>query len=156
MFGNLYFYLNRHHTTAHRQRDARVALASNFKGKMHSQQKHFTKCMTEMFALNYVLRFSPLMISGTPVERVSSFKYPRCKHLRGPDLDCTHSNTGQESQAKTVHLRQLRKFRVSPAILKTFYSGAIESVLTQCISVWYSNATNQDCKALQRVVRLAE
>ncbi len=75
MFGNLYFYLNRHHTTAHRQRDARVALASNFKGKMHSQQKHFTKCMTEMFALNYVLRFSPLMISGTPVERVSSFKY---------------------------------------------------------------------------------
>jgi len=54
------------------------------------------------------------------------------------------------------HLRQLRKFRVSPAILKTFYSGAIESVLTQCISVWYSIATNQDCKALQRVVRLAE
>ncbi len=26
----------------------------------------------------------------------------RCKHLRGPDLDCTNSNTGQESQAKTV------------------------------------------------------
>ncbi len=25
-----------------------------------------------------------------------------------------------------------------------------------CISVWYGNATNQDCKALQRVVRLAE
>ncbi len=48
------------------------------------------------------------------------------------------------------------RLTVSPAILKTFYSGAIESVLTQCISVWYSNATNQDCKALQRVVRLAE
>ncbi len=29
-------------------------------------------------------------------------------------------------------------------------------LLTQCISVWYNNATNQDCKALQRVVRLAE
>ncbi len=28
--------------------------------------------------------------------------------------------------------------------------------LTQCISLWYSNATNQDCKALQRIVRLAE
>ncbi len=53
-------------------------------------------------------------------------------------------------------LRQLRKFRVSPAILKPFYSGAIESVLTQCISVWYGNSSNQDCKALQRVVRLAE
>ncbi len=27
---------------------------------------------------------------------------PRSKHLRGPDMDCTHPNTGQESQAKTV------------------------------------------------------
>ncbi len=36
------------------------------------------------------------------------------------------------------------------------YSGAIESVLTQCISVWYGNSSNQECKALQRVVRLAE
>ncbi len=43
--------------------------------------------------------YTPLMISGTPVERVSSFK---------------------------------------------------------CISVWYGNASNQDCKALQRVVRLSE
>ncbi len=30
------------------------------------------------------------------------------------------------------------------------------SLLTQCISVWYGNSLNQDCKALQRVVRLAE
>ncbi len=29
-------------------------------------------------------------------------------------------------------------------------------LLTQCISVWYGNSSNQDCKALQRVVRLAE
>ncbi len=29
-------------------------------------------------------------------------------------------------------------------------------LMRPCISVWYSNATNQDCKALQRVVRLAE
>ncbi len=62
----------------------------------------------------------------------------------------------KKARQRLYHLRQLRKFRVSPAILKTFYSGAIESVLTQCISVWYGNASNQDCKALQRVVRLAE
>ncbi len=62
----------------------------------------------------------------------------------------------KKARQRLYHLRQLRKFRVSPAILKTFYSGAIESVLSQCISVWYNNATNQDCKALQRVVRLAE
>ncbi len=46
--------------------------------------------------------YAPLMISGTPVERVSSFQVPWCKHLREPDMDYTHSDTGQETQAKTV------------------------------------------------------
>ncbi len=69
----------------------------------------------------------------------------------------THIQTQvKKARQRLYHLRQLRKFRVSPTILKTFYSGAIESVLTQCISVWYGNSSNQDCKALQRVVRLAE
>ncbi len=62
----------------------------------------------------------------------------------------------KKARQRLYHLRQLRKCRVSPAILKTFYSGAIESVLTPCISVWYGNGSNQDCKALDRVVHLAE
>ncbi len=100
--------------------------------------------------------YTPLMISGTPVERVSGFKYLGVNISE--DLTwTTHIQTQvKKARQRLYHLRQLRKFRVSPAILKTFYSGAIESVLTQCISVWYNNATNQDCKALQRVVRLAE
>ncbi len=100
--------------------------------------------------------YTPLMISGTPVERVSSFKY-LCVNI-SEDLTWTvHIQTQvKKARQRLYHLRQLRKFRVSPAILKTFYSGAIESVLTQCISVWYGNVSCQDCKALQRVVRLAE
>ncbi len=91
--------------------------------------------------------YTPLMISGTPVERVSSFKYLGVNISE--DLTWTaHIQTQvKKARQRLYHLRQLRKFRVSPAILKTFYSGAIESVLTQCISVWYSNATKQDCKA---------
>ncbi len=93
--------------------------------------------------------YTPLMISGTPVERVSSFKYLGVNISE--DLTwTTHIQTQvKKARQRLYHLRQLRKFRVSPAILKTFYSGAIESVLTQCISVWYNNATNQDCKAHQ-------
>ncbi len=100
--------------------------------------------------------YTPLMISGTPVERVSSFKYLGVNISE--DLTWTaHIQTQvKKARQRLYHLRQLRKFRVSPTILKTFYSRAIESVLTQCILVWYGNATNQDCKALQRIVRLAE
>ncbi len=31
--------------------------------------------------------YTPLMISGTPVEEGEQLQIPRCKHLRGPDLD---------------------------------------------------------------------
>ncbi len=57
-------------------------------------------------------------------------------------MNMCHDDQESGSQARTrlYHLRQLRKCRVSPAILKTFYSGAIESVLNQCISVWYRGA----------------
>ncbi len=64
--------------------------------------------------------------------------------LNAPAFLCFHS------------IPQLNQRQPHHAILKTFYSGAIESVLTQCISVWYGNSSKQDCKALQRVVRLAE
>ncbi len=38
----------------------------------------------------------------------------------------------------------------------TAFIIAGDCVLTQCISVWYGNSSSQDCKALQRVVHLAE
>ncbi len=79
--------------------------------------------------------YTPLMISGTPVERVSSFKYLGVNISE--DLTwTTHIQTQvNTARQRLYNLRQLRKCRVSPAILKTFYSGAVESVLTQCISV---------------------
>ncbi len=46
--------------------------------------------------------YTRLMISGTPVERVSSFKYLGVNISEDLTWDCTHSDSGQESQAKTV------------------------------------------------------
>ncbi len=67
--------------------------------------------------------YTPLMISGTPVERVSSFKYLGVNISE--DLTWTaHIQTQvKKARQRLYHLRQLRKFGVSPAILKTFYSG---------------------------------
>ncbi len=86
--------------------------------------------------------YTPLIISGTPVERVGSFKYLGVNISK--DLTWTSHIQTQEKKARQrlYHLRQLRKFRVSPAILKTLHSGAIATVLNQCISVWYRNVSN--------------
>ncbi len=67
--------------------------------------------------------YTPLMISGTPVERVSSFKYLGVNISE--DLTwTTHIQTQvKKARQRLYHLRQLRKFRVSPAILKTSIQG---------------------------------
>ncbi len=65
--------------------------------------------------------YTPLMISGTPVERVSSFKY-LCVNI-SEDLTWTaHIQTQvKKARQRLYHLRQLRKSRVSPAILNPEY-----------------------------------
>ncbi len=92
--------------------------------------------------------YTPLMISGTPVERVSSFKYLGVNISEYLTWTLHIQTQVKKARQRLYHLRQLRKLLISPAIRKTFYSGAIESVLTQCISVWYGNGSNQNCKAL--------
>ncbi len=73
--------------------------------------------------------YTPFMISGTPVERVSSFKYLGINISE--DLTwTTHIKTQvKKARQRLYHLRQLMKLRVSSAILKKLYSGAIESEL---------------------------
>jgi hypothetical protein len=53
-------------------------------------------------------------------------------------------------------LRRLKIFGMGPQILKTFKICTIESILTGCITTWYSNCSASDRKALQRVVHMAQ
>ncbi len=79
-----------------------------------------TKELIVDFRKRQQLPYTPLMISGTPVERVSSFKYLGVNISE--DLTWTaHIQTQvKKARQRLYHLRQLRKFRVSPAILKNF------------------------------------
>jgi len=41
-------------------------------------------------------------------------------------------------------------------LLMTFYRSTIESLLTYCITVWYTSCTEADRMRLQRVVKAAQ
>ncbi len=91
--------------------------------------------------------YTPLMISGTPVERVSSFKYLGV-NISEDHTWATHIQTqGKNARQRLYHLRQLKKFRVSLAVLKMFYSNAIESA-SQCGMETFPIRTAKPCREL--------
>ncbi len=61
----------------------------------------------------------------------------------------------KKSHQRLFFLRWLRKFGMSPRILRSFYTCTVESILTGCITAWFGNSTAGNRKALQRVVQTA-
>ena len=76
------------------------------------------------------------------------------------DLSWNKNTSGimKRAQQRLYFLRKLKQASLPTSILRTFYSGVVESVivLTYCISTWYSSCSMSDKKALQRIVRGAE
>ena len=69
----------------------------------------------------------------------------------------THTTTVTKEAQQRLHcLRQLKKFSVSPSILRSFYNRTVESVLLYCCTAWYGSCTVLHQKALQRVVKVAQ
>ena len=99
---------------------------------------------------------APIYIDGVAVERVSEFKFLGVNITE--DLKwSTHTTTVTKKAQQRLHcLRQLKKFSVSPSILRSFYNSTVESVLLYCCTAWYGSCTALDQKALQRVVKAAQ
>ncbi len=94
-------------------------------------------------------------IDKTPVERVNSFKFLGV-HITEDLTWSTHTDAVlKKSHQRLFFLRRLRKFGMSPSILRSFYTCTVESILTGCITAWFGNSTAGNRKALQRVVRTA-
>ncbi|KAL0186167.1 hypothetical protein M9458_017837 [Cirrhinus mrigala] len=98
----------------------------------------------------------PIHINRMAVEPVSSFKFLGT-HI-SEDLSWT---TNTSSLVKKAHqrlffLRTLKKNQLSSAILVNFYRCSIESILTNCVTVWYGSCSVAERKALQRVVKTAQ
>ncbi|KAK3530884.1 hypothetical protein QTP70_004399 [Hemibagrus guttatus] len=72
----------------------------------------------------------------------------------GHRLEDLSWTTNTSSLIKKAHqnlffLNTLKKNYLSSTILVNFYCCMIESILTNCITVWYGNFSVADCKALQ-------
>ncbi len=95
---------------------------------------------------------TPITIDKTPVERVNSFKFLGV-HITEDLTWSAHTDAMlKKSHQCLFFLRRLRKFGMSPSILRSFYTCTVESILTGCITAWFGNSTAGNRKALQRVV----
>src|SRR4029434_11066601 len=68
----------------------------------------------------------------------------------------THTHRHTPTHTRLHFLKVLVKNNLECKLLMAFYRTTIESVLTYCISAWYSGCTAADKRALQRVINTAQ
>ena len=96
-----------------------------------------------------------LLIDNTVVKQVESFKF--LGSTISSDLSWGNNTASmvKKGQQRMYFLRQLKKFGISPIILKLFYHAIIESVLTFSITVWFGRASYEEKSQLETLVRCA-
>ncbi|XP_059828790.1 uncharacterized protein LOC132395778 [Hypanus sabinus] len=98
----------------------------------------------------------PIYINRDVVERVSSFRFLGVHISKDLTWSLNSSNLINKAQQHLYFLLSIKKADLCPKILMDFYRCTIESILINCISVWYGNCPVSDCKALQQVVKTAQ
>ena len=98
----------------------------------------------------------PLIINGEEVEIVDNFKFLGTTISNDLKWETNARLAAKKANKRLFFLRQLKRFRVNTRILVLFYRATIESVLSFSFSVWYGNATLEDKRLLNSVVKAAE
>ncbi|KAM7374814.1 hypothetical protein PAMP_007451 [Pampus punctatissimus] len=98
----------------------------------------------------------PLTINGAAVERVSSTRFLGVLITEDLSWSSNTASLTRKAQQRLHFLRRLRRARAPVPILKSFYRGTTESILSTCITVWYGSCTASCKNTLQRIVRAAE
>ena len=99
---------------------------------------------------------APILIGGIAVERVKEFKFLGVHISDDLSWAVQTERVVKKAQQRLYFLRKLKKTGVGPKVLRAFYRGTTESILTGCFTAWYGSCTDRNRKALQRVVRTAE
>ncbi|KAK3569833.1 hypothetical protein QTP86_005863 [Hemibagrus guttatus] len=115
-----------------------------------------TKELIVDFSTKQERNYQPLIINGTPVERVDSFQYLGVQNTQDLSWSCPINTLVKKFRQHLYHLRRLKDFKLPSKVLKTFYTCTTEIILTGSITAWFGNSNKQDRQALQRVVRSVE
>ncbi len=79
-------------------------------------------------------------IDKTPVEQVNSFKFLGV-HISEDLTWSAHTDPMlRKAHQRLFFQRRLRKFGMSPSILRSFYTCTVESILPGCITAWFGNS----------------
>ncbi|KAK3506752.1 hypothetical protein QTP70_023749 [Hemibagrus guttatus] len=105
-----------------------------------------TKELIVDFSRKQERNYQPLIINGTPVERVDSFWYLGV-HIT-QDLSWSfHINTLVKKAWQCLyHLRCLKDFKLPSKLLKTFYTCTFGSIQMGSITVWFGTAPSRTGK----------
>ncbi|KAK3510357.1 hypothetical protein QTP70_004934 [Hemibagrus guttatus] len=115
-----------------------------------------TKELIVDFSTKQGRNYQPLIINGTPVEKVDSFQYLGVHITQDLSWSCHINTLVKKARQHLYHLRRLKDFKLPSKVLKTFYTCTIEIILMGSITAWFGNSTKQNRQSLQRVVRSAE
>ncbi|XP_031662242.1 uncharacterized protein LOC116357768 [Oncorhynchus kisutch] len=90
----------------------------------------------------------PILINRATVEMVNNFIFLYV-HISEKLKWSNHMDiVVKKARQRLLNLRMLKKFGLSTRCLTVFYRGTIKSILSGCITAWYSNSTAADCKSL--------
>ncbi|KAK0142739.1 hypothetical protein N1851_019322 [Merluccius polli] len=97
--------------------------------------------------------YRPLIINNEVVERVTEFKFLGLIVSESLSWSSNTDSVIGKAQQRLYYLRKLKQDGLPQNLLINFYHCAVESVLTYCMSVWFSSCTKAEQEALQRVVK---
>ena len=100
-------------------------------------------------------RIEPVFIKETPVEMVTEYKYLGMFIDSNLNWNFNTQKIAAKANQRIFFLRKLNTFNVSSHILYLFYQSVIQSIMTFCFIVWYSELTVKNKQKLERVTKLA-
>lgn len=97
----------------------------------------------------------PLSMNNTEVQIVDKCKFLGVTLSNDLKWKSNTSVIAKKARQRLFFLRKLRDFTHNTKILLNFYHCVIESVLTNCITVWFGGLTLEEKKTLNKMVRSA-